>query len=149
MPNRRIDELGMLSTATLNDELKAAKNVEDYLNKNEKNMITCRLSDYLNQLLFQKDMKVADVVSGSQLDTGYVYQIFSGRKTPSRDKLIAIAFGLGLSDSETQKLLKVSGNRELYARDQRDALILFSLQRKMPIYEANELLDDYGFKLLL
>lgn len=56
---------------------------------------------------------------GSQLDRAYVYQIFSGEKTPSRDKLIAIAFGMNLSDEETQKMLKLSGNRELYARDQR------------------------------
>ena len=69
-------------------------------------------------------------------------------KTPSRDKLIAIAFGMHLSGDETQKMLKISGNRELYARDARDAIILFCLQRKMVIYEANDLLDSNGFKLL-
>ncbi len=57
-------------------------------------------------------------------------RIFAGEKIPSRDKLIALAFGLRLSEEETIKLLKISGNRELYARDERDALILFALYHK-------------------
>ena len=85
---------------------------------------------------------------GSLLSRAYVYQIFSGEKTPSRDKLIATAFGLGLSDEETQTLLKLSKNRELYARDQRDAVILFALQRNQSIFEANNLLFEHGFSVL-
>lgn len=135
-------------TAVLNDELKEAKSISDYLKRNQDNMVTCSLSDYLNQLLAEKDIPIAEVVRGSYLERGYVYQIFSGRKTPSRDKLIAIAFGLYLSRDETQKMLKISGNRELYARDARDAIILFCLQRQMPIYEANDFLSTNGFELL-
>ena len=37
-------------------------------------------------------------------------------------KLIAIAFGRYLSGDETQKMLKISGNRELYERGARDAI---------------------------
>ena len=37
--------------------------------------------------------------------------------------------------------MKLSGNRELYARDQRDAVILFALQHHKTIMETNELLD--------
>lgn len=137
-----------VSTATLDYKLKEAKSIGDYLKRNKDNMVTCRLSDYLNQLLAEKAILIAEVVRGSYLERGYVYQIFSGRKTPSRDKLIAIAFGLHLSSDETQKMLKISGNRELYARDARDAIILFCLQRNMPIYEANDLLSTNGFELL-
>lgn len=85
---------------------------------------------------------------GSLLDRAYVYQIFSGEKTPSRDKLIALAFGLCLSDQEAQKMLKHSGNRELYARDERDALILFALQHKKNIFETNELLISHNHAFL-
>lgn len=136
------------STVAMNDELKRTTNIGDFLKKNKKNMIDGKLADHLNQLLADKNITVADVVRGSYLDRGYVYQIFSGKKTPSRDKLIAIAFGMHLSSDETQKMLKFSGNRDLYARDARDAIILFCLQRKMVIYEANDLLDSNGFKLL-
>ena len=135
-------------TDELNHELKDATNVEDYLEKNKKNMLTQSLSEHLNLLLSQKGITRADVVRGSQLDRAYVYQIFSGEKTPARDKLIAIAFGMGLSDEETQKMLKLSGNRELYVRDERDALILFSIQRKMTIFETDDLLFSHHFTTL-
>lgn len=136
------------TTDELNHEIKAATDIEDYLEKNKESMLTGSLSEHLNMLLTQKSINKADVVRGSLLDRAYLYQIFSGEKTPSRDKLIAIAFGLCLSDNETQKMLKLSGNRELYARDERDALILFALQRKMTIFETNELLFSHSLTVL-
>ncbi|MDE6214341.1 MAG: helix-turn-helix transcriptional regulator [Lachnospiraceae bacterium] len=99
-------------------------------------------------LLSEKGLTRADVIRGSLLGRAYVYRIFAGDKIPSRDKLIALAFGLQLSDPETQKMLKLSGNRELYARDGRDALILFALQRNMTIMDANGMLFEHGFAVL-
>lgn len=136
------------STDELNHEIRTATDIEDYLEKNKENMITHSLSAHLKMLLSQKGISRADVVRGSLLDRAYVYQIFSGEKTPSRDKVIAIAFGLHLSSDETQKMLKLSGNRELYARDGRDALILFALQQKKTIQETNELLFRHSFTVL-
>lgn len=136
------------STDELTHEITNSTDVEDYLKKNKKHLLTQCLSEYLNMLLSEKELSRADVVRNSLLDRVYVYQIFSGKKTPSRDKLIALAFGLCLSGEETQKLLKLSGNRELYARDERDVLILFALQRKKTIFEVNELLFSHNFTTL-
>lgn len=136
------------STDELRNELKRATNVRDYLTQNKENLLTIDLPEYLDMLLSQKGIKKSDVIRGSLLGKAYVYQIFSGEKKPSRDKLLAIAFGLGLSDQETQEMLKLSGNRELYARDQRDAIILFALQRNQSILEANDLLDTQGLAIL-
>lgn len=136
------------STDELTHEIANSTDVEDYLKKNKKHLLNQCLSEYLNMLLSEKELSRADVVRNSLLDRVYVYQIFSGKKTPSRDKLIALAFGLCLSDGETQKLLKLSGNRELYARDERDVLILFALQRKKTIFEVNELLFSHNFTTL-
>lgn len=102
----------------------------------------------MQALLKQKGLSRADVVRGSQLDRAYIYQIFSGTRKPSRDKLIAIAFGLSLTDGEAQQLLKLSGYRELYARDKRDALILYTLVRGQGILETNELLFSQGMATL-
>ncbi len=140
--------MNLKTTEELNHEIKAATNIEDYLKKNQENMLTDNLSSYLNRLLSQKGLSKADVVRSSMLDRAYVYQIFSGEKTPSRDKLISLAFGLSLSDEETQQMLKLSGNRELYARDPRDTLILFALQRNKTILETNELLFNHNFTVL-
>lgn len=135
-------------SAVLNNELRAVSNIGSFLRKNKGNMIPRNLPLHLEMLLEEKKLKKADVVRDSQLNRKYVYQIFDGSKTPSRDKLIAIAFGLHLSEEEAQTMLKLSGNRELYPRDARDAVILFALQRGMTIIKTNDLLYDHGFNLL-
>lgn len=136
------------NTEELTHEIKSATDIDDYLAVNSDNMLTTTLSDYLNTLLRQKKIRKADVIRGSLLSRAYVYKIFAGEKIPSRDKLIALAFGLGLSDSETQKMLKLSGYRELYARNKRDALLLFALQKHKSILEVNELLYDHHLVIL-
>lgn len=136
------------TTEELNHEIKEATDIEDYLHKNRENMLTLSLSRYLEDLLVQKGLSRAQVVRDSSLDKGYVYQIFSGEKTPSRDKLLALAFGLRLSGDETQRMLKISCNRELYARDRRDALIRFALEQRKTILDVNESLYDHGYAAL-
>lgn len=134
-------------TATLNEELQHM-DLDSYLKQNKKNMIPHNLPIHLELLLKQKGLTRADVVRGSELNRKYVYQIFSGEKTPSRNKLIALAFGLQLTAEETQTMLKLSGYRELYARDTRDTIILYALQRNKTILETNELLYKYNFEIL-
>lgn len=136
------------TTDELRHEIKTATDMEDYLAKNSTYLLKDSLSEHLRMLLTQKNLKRSDVIRGSLLGRAYVYRIFAGDKTPSRDKLIALAFGMQLSDTEAQKMLKLSGNRELYARDGRDALILFALQRNMTIMDVNSMLFDHGFAVL-
>lgn len=136
------------STDELTHEIKNATNIEDYLADNKTELLAGTLAEQLNLLLSQKDLKKADVLHGSQLSKAYIYRIFSGQKIPSRDKLIAIAFGLHLSESEMQNLLKLSGHRELYARDKRDAVILFALQRGKTVFDVNELLFQQELSVL-
>ena len=132
-----------ISTSELNHQIKKATNFDDYLRRNKGYMLSCSLSEYLEALLAEKKMSKPKVIRGSLLDRAYVYQIFSGERKPSRDKLIALAFGMKLTAEETQKMLKLSGNRELYAKDARDAAILFSMQHGRTIDETNELLQTH------
>ncbi len=141
--------LGNLDTAGLNRKLMNAQNIEGFFHQNKDELLSQRLTEYLETLLARKGLKRADVVRGSGLDRTYVYQIFSGEKTPSRDKLIAIAFGLNLTLDETQKMLKVSVNRELYPRDMRDAMIMFSLAKGQSIAKIDIILSENGFDPLV
>lgn len=133
--------ISSVSTEELNHQIEEATNIEDFLNANREYVLSGSLSQHLTALLAEKKISKADVVRGSLLDRAYVYQIFSGERRPSRDKLLALSFGLRLTADETQKMMKLSGNRELYARDERDAIILFALQHHKTIMETNELLD--------
>lgn len=132
----------------MEDELKKAFNIKTFLTKYQKHMISQTLSQHLTQLLIEKEKYISDVIHDSFLNKAYVYQIFDGKKTPSRDKLISIAFGLHLSVDETQQLLKISGNRQLYVKDGRDAIILHSIYNRKKVVVTNSLLLDCGFKPL-
>ncbi len=138
----------MKTTDELIHEIKTSDNILDYLEKNSGEMQMDSLPEYLKDWLRRKGLSKADVVRRSNLNRAYVYQIFLGRKYPSRDKVIALAFGLGLDSDETQTLLKQAGYRELYPRDPRDALLLYSLSRGETILQANEALYDHNIEVL-
>ncbi len=140
--------MGARSDASLKNLLKATS-IGGFLAGNQENMLTMNLSEYLMTLLRQKKLKRADVIRDSHLEHAYVYQIFDGKKKPSRDKLIAIAFGLHLNVEETQRMLRLGGCSELYARVGRDAVILFAVSRGMGIEETDELLYSNGFPTLV
>ena len=138
----------MKTTDELAHEIQEAGDILSYLEKNRSEMQLGSFPEYLEQWLRQKQVTRAQVVRRSNLNRAYVYQIFSGKKYPSRDKVIALAFGLELSADETQTLLKQAGYRELYPRDPRDALLLFSLGKHMTLLDANELLYDHEIEVL-
>ena len=88
------NEVFFASTAETKDRLKNARSFGDFLKRNRENMLEADLSKYLMELLAQKGLKRAQVVEDSGVDKAFVYQIFNGSKRPSRDKLIAITFGM-------------------------------------------------------
>ncbi len=139
---------GMKNTDELAHEIQESNDIISYFERNREEMQTDSFSEYLEQWLRKKQLTRAEVVRASNLNKAYVYQIFSGKKYPSRDKVIALTFGLHLTIEETQTLLKQAGYRELYPRDPRDALLLFALGRGMDIISANELLFDHEIEVL-
>lgn len=138
----------MKRTDELLNEIKSTKNILDYMEHNQEEMHLNTLAEALDAWTAKKDLSTADVIKKSNLNSSYVYQIFRGKKYPSRDKVIALAFGLELNADETQKLLKQAGYRELYPRDKRDALLLFAINQKMNILDANEVLYDHEIEVL-
>ena len=138
----------MKTTDELTHEISQSDNILDYFAENRSEIQLDSLPDYLDKWLKQKNCSKADVVRRSNLNKAYVYQIFLGKKYPSRDKIIALAFGLELDDKEVQVLLKQAGYRELYPRDPRDALLLYAIGHHQNIIDANELLYDHNIEVL-
>ncbi|MGN0666820.1 MAG: XRE family transcriptional regulator [Huintestinicola sp.] len=136
------------NTDEMQQEIQSTDNIYDTLEKNRESFRRENLSDYLKALLAGKEIKPADAIRKSGLDRSYGHQIISGRKAPSRDKLIALSFGMELTPDETNDLLKISCNRTLYARDQRDAVIIYALTNRMSIIETNQLLYDKSLEII-
>ncbi len=131
------------STEELTNELTNSDNINEYVNDNKSELINIALSQYLENLLISKNLTKSTVIAKSNLSRTYAYQIFGGKKNPTRDKLVALCFGFQLSADETQRVLKIAKLPILYPRLKRDSLILFALQKQYTIIECNNLLDDF------
>jgi len=137
-----------ITSDMLHTQIKEANSFSEFWERHKKRIVHQPLSEYLNELLKEKGLRRSDVVVRTGLDKAYVYQIFAGKKNPSRDKLITIALGMKLSEGETQRMLRLSGLRELWPKDERDALLLFAVQRGMSLEDVHTELERYGLKPL-
>lgn len=129
-------------TEELLDELLSAPDPQAFIAQAEKNDRT--LAGYLQQLLAEKGMKRSEVVRAAGLNETFGYQIFKGQRRASRNKILQIAFAMGLSLRETGRLLQAAGVNGLYCKDRRDAIIIFALDRGLGLQAVEEALYRYG-----
>lgn len=129
-------------TEELLSELLVASDPQEFLEKH--GIGTRSLSEYLQMLLEEKDMRRIDVIRGADLNETFGYQIFMGQRKPSRNKILQIALAMGLSLQETNRLLQAGEANTLYCKDRRDAIILFCVEKGYPLQKVNEELYRFG-----
>ncbi len=135
-------------TSQLLRELENHKSFKAFYSENSDSLVKKELSAYLAQLLESKGITKAEAVKRSELSEIYAYQIFSGVRVPSRNKLLCIAVGMGLDLNETQTLLKCSGYAQLYVKNEFDCIIIYGICNTLSVIEINSLLFEYGFGIL-
>ena len=107
------------------------------------------LATYLNALLHKHGVALQDVIVACRLDRSYGYQLFNGTRRPTRDFLLRLAFFLHLSEEDTQRLLKVAGRPVLYARNRRDAAILYAITHNLTADACDTMLCNLNEEGLL
>ena len=137
-----------VNTNTLMKRLFKAADLEDYLQGNENQLMTTGFQALLKSYCDRRKLLPARVIEQAQIERTYGHQLFNGTRRPSRDKVLQLAIGLSLSVEETQRLLRAAGKSALYPRLKRDAVILFGIQRKLPVLTIQEYLTKYGLTLL-
>lgn len=138
MENKKTKELELLIQ-------KASLREKDELFKNITNI---SFTDYIHQLLLEKNLEKADVIRDAQLSRTYAYQIFQGTKQAGRDKVLQLAIAMKLTLEETNRLLGIAKHARLYVKQQRDAIIVFGISNANSLYETNELLEEYEHAIL-
>jgi len=128
----------MQTTTELLDILKTKERYEEVAEDPQILFLNITLAEYLNELMHFKKLKKSDIILKSGLERSYAYQIFAGKKIPSRDKLLALAFGMELAFEEVQRLLKTNSYAQLYPKNKRDSMIIFALYKKQSLLELNE-----------
>ncbi len=135
-------------TTKMLEELQNCSEFNDFYKENAKYTIDTTLSEYLNELIKEKDITKAQIIKNAEMSEVYAYQIFAGMRIPDRKKLLCLVFGMGLNLDETQKLLKCTGYSPLYAKLEFDCVVIYGICKRMSIVEVNELLYDYGMETL-
>lgn len=141
-------EKNRLDTRQLIEYLYSNDNLTEAIEHLDASIKQITLAEYLNVLIGQRKMTIAQLIISTNLSKSFVYQLFNGSRSAGRDAVLRIAFALSLPVEETQKLLTVSGNSILYPRVRQDAAIIFCLNKHLPIAQTNELLLEVSLKPL-
>ena len=129
-------------TDELLSELLDSSSIDDYVEHHD--FIERTLSEYLRQLLDEKHLERTRVVRMADLNETYGYQIFTGARRPTRDKVLQIAFAMALTLKETNRALTAAGASVLTCKDRRDAIIIFCIDRSCSLQKVNEELYRLG-----
>lgn len=135
MPDKKL-------TDELLNELLDAPNIDGYIKEHD--FAAPSLSDYLKQLLQEKGLERSRVVRMADLNETFGYQIFTGARHPSRNKVLQIAFAMALTLKETNRALTAAGVSVLNCKDRRDAIVIFCIDRGCSLQKVNEELYRFG-----
>ena len=137
------------STSDLSQELMSEASIDQYIRENQSFFADTSVAELLSQLYEKKTLTKAALARKAGMSEIYLHQVFSGRRNPSRDRLLCLCIGLGCSLEETQRLLQQASYAQLYPRIKRDAIISHGILHGTELNENNDKLFFENEKTLL
>ncbi len=90
--------------------------------------------------------KRGEVIALTTISKSMAYDIINGR--PSRKhQIIQLGLALGVNLDEMNELLKLSGHKELYAKLEEDAIVIYGINNGLNLCEINDLLIEKKCKM--
>ena len=125
---------------------------DSYVQDNKESIISesNSFSTYVKELLSEKGLTQQTVFLNADIPERYGYKLLSGEKrTKQRDVILRICYSGEFTLQETQRALRKYGMAVLYAKDERDALIMIAFnERPGDILKVNALLKNHNFQPL-
>ncbi|SEH48960.1 MULTISPECIES: hypothetical protein [Atopobiaceae] len=113
------------------------------------NISNVTLKAWINAKLEELGVRKNVVVARSGLNQTYGYQIMAGLRTASRDKLIQLAFGLGLDVGDCSTMMSLGGVSPLSDSCRRDVIIAWAIQKGLDVTDCNSTLKHLREKPLV
>ena len=126
------------STDDLKQALMDASDLDKFLQENDEKFNHQDVQVLLAAMFEKRNMNKSTLAKRAGMSNVYLYQVFSGRRNPSRNRMLCICLGMEATLEETQELLKRSGMGLLYPKDRRDAIIIYGLLHKHSLFEVND-----------
>lgn len=115
--------------------------IDDFMIQNHSELRDCDIPAAWQELLCRSQMKNSEIIARSDFESVYFYEIISGKKKPSRDKLIRLCIGMQATLSDCQYLLRIYTYSPLYPRIRRDCYLIYCFVNHLTVKEACELLE--------
>ncbi|CEQ09848.1 Uncharacterised protein [[Clostridium] sordellii] len=131
------------------------KNIDDesYLDEFVKitstNFSDLSLPNFFQNICKEKGISKSNLIKNAEIDRTYGYQILNGTKKPSRDKLLKLCISASLDIEESNKALKLGNVGQLYPKNPRDSIIIFGINKKLNLFQIDELLFNRNFDTLI
>lgn len=127
-------------TGELCQELMERADLSGYLSENSRHFEDLESSELLVSMYRKVGISKAELARRAGMSEVYLHQIFSGRRHPSRDRILCLCIGMSSELEDTQELLKLSGCAQLYPKLRRDAIICHGLLHGKSLSEINDAL---------
>lgn len=136
------------TTGDLRQELMSAASIDTYIKENQLLFSDEGVAELLATLYEKRSISKAALARQAGMSGVYLHQVLSGRRTPSRDRLLCLCIGLEASLDEVQELLKRAGYAQLYPKNKRDAIISHGIIHRTELYEIKDKLFSENEKTL-
>lgn len=136
------------STDDLRQELMERPDLDGYLKENQASFVQEDVTALLAAYFERGNQSKAALARKAGMSEVYLHQVFSGRRKPSRDRLLCLCAAMGATLEETQQLLRRIAYAQLYPRLRRDAVISHGLVHGKTPVQINEDLAAAGEKTL-
>ena len=150
-----LNELCLLGKASLDNmfdhlcELVACDSLEEYLDGHKDMFGSAGVPLLLEQMMQQRGLSKAELARRAVTSEVYLHQVLSGRRNPSRDRLLCFCLAMESGLGQVQQLLMAGGHSALLTSSKRDIVLFYCLIRHKTILETNEYLDSLDLPLLI
>ncbi len=141
-------EANQISTDELLRLLFKERSLENILQRTESAYLHITFADYLSDWCRDHQEVPEQIIRRANLEKSYGHQLFSGKRKPSRDTVIQLAFALHANVAEAQEMLKITRKSLLYPRIKRDTVIIYCLHNHVSLVDTEIILHDLGLPIL-
>ena len=136
------------TTEDLKLELMQSNSIDSYIKDNQALFLDTGIAETLGRLCEKHPVAKNALARRAGMSEVYLRQVLSGRRTPSRDRLLCLCAVLEASLDEVQTLLRQCGCAPLDPKLKRDAIIIHGILHHTALEEINDKLFDENEKTL-
>lgn len=136
------------TTDELNQELMSGAGIDAYIKDNQALFSDRAIAELLTELYERCPISKSGLARKAGMSEVYLHQVLSGRRRPSRDRLLCLCAVLEAALDETQALLRQAGFDHLDPKNKRDAIIIHGIIHHTGLEAVNDKLFEENEKTL-